>query len=511
MSQAKPLPAGPAAAPGLRFDQLETVHDDAPLSIPKVRSGPPVSLPEGWTQVGDGVVPTPIADGFEIDPVPFGAFEDIPGNKYPRKHTLYLNFVGANLMPISNDISAEDLSALAGPAPFPAFSGGEAAAVAIAQAVTSDLAPYGVRVVYLERPDPLVPYTMEMMGGDWTDTNLDTPAGGVAPSADCGALNQRHVVFTFTEGVGSTSRLANVASQEAGHAWGLDHTLNCGSVMSYCGGGNQSFSTSCDPLCEAECQGENTIGCGLQHEMFCGEGSNAQNEQAELLFLFGNDTPDLEPPTLVFESPENGAVFPALSSVNVRAVLDDNYGGIGWRNIVVKDGETFLDEIDYRKENLDEDGRVAINLTNLEVGHYEISVVAMDHADHTTEATVEFDVVDEPSETGASGDSSTGGDGSSGSSGGMSGTGGDTSTGAGPGEGSTGQAESQGGDSGTGTDTSAQDDGSGGGSGCSVGGSGGGSGRGGLPLLLLSLCGLWVRRGFYDRHPEGETDRPKVS
>ena len=485
MSTAKPLEERAAPEPGLRFEDLDSVMTDAPLTVPDQRIRADVSLPPGWTQIGDGVVPTPVAQGFEVDPVPQGAFEDIPGNKYPRKHTLYLNFVGANLMPVSNDISAEDLSALAGSAPFPAFTQGESTAVAIAQAVTNDLAAYGVRVVYLDRPDPMVPYTMEMMGGSWQDTSIDSPAGGVAPSADCGALNQRHVVFTFTEGAAGASRLANTASQEAGHAWGLDHTLNCGSVMSYCGGGDQSFSTNCDTLCEEQCQGANTIGCRLQHEMFCGEGSDAQNEQAELQFLFGDDTPDLEPPTIIIDSPANGDLFPPGASVDFRAVLDDDFGGVGWRNIVVKDGETFLDEIDYGKENLDEDGRIAINLTGLDLGHYEITVIAADHADHITEATVEFDVVDDPSETSA-GDGSSGGDDAGGSSGdGGGGTGGDGSTGVASNGGSAGE------DGGDTDDSSVPADGSGGDSGCSVGG----QGSWGASLLLLGVLGLRRRRG----------------
>lgn len=484
MSTAKPVEERTAIEPGLRFEELDSVMSDAPSAVPQARLGTDSALPPEWTQVGDGVVPTPVAQGFEVDPVPQGAFEDIPGNKYPRKHTLYLNFVGANLMPVSNDISSEDLSVLAGSAPYPAFTQGESAAVSIAQAVTNDLAAYGVRVVYLDRPNPMVPYTMEMMGGSWQDTSIDSPAGGVAPSADCGALNQRHVVFTFTEGAAGVSRLANTASQEAGHAWGLDHTLNCGSVMSYCGGGDQSFSENCDPLCEEQCQGANTIGCRLQHEMFCGEGSDAQNERAELQFLFGDDTPDLEPPTIIIDSPANGDLFAPGASVNFRAVLDDDFGGVGWRNIVVKDGETFLDEIDYGKENLDEDGRIAINLTALDVGHYEVTVIAADHADHITEATVEFDVVEDPSETSA-GDGS-GGDDAGGSSGdGGGGTGGDGSSGDGPSGGSAGEG---GGET---DDSSVPADGSGGDSGCSVGA----QGTSGASLLLLGVLGLRRRRG----------------
>ena len=120
MAVARPRVPRTAAQAGLRFDALDSVMREGPLAVPTARVGASTALPPEWTQVGDGVVPTPVADGWQVDPVPLGAFEDIPGNKYPRKHTLYLNFVGANLVPTSNDISAEDRSALAGDAPFPA-------------------------------------------------------------------------------------------------------------------------------------------------------------------------------------------------------------------------------------------------------------------------------------------------------------------------------------------------------------------------------------------------------
>lgn len=41
--------------------------------------------------------------------------------------------------------------------------------------------------------DKMVPYTMVMIGGQWQDTNIDMPAGGVAPGTDCEARGQRHL------------------------------------------------------------------------------------------------------------------------------------------------------------------------------------------------------------------------------------------------------------------------------------------------------------------------------
>jgi hypothetical protein len=376
--------------------ELDRIRVDPSLRTPPTRRDDGVSMPAGWVQMGSGAVPADVANGLrQVDPIPPAAFEDIPGNKYPRKHTLYLNFVGADLVSTlsGNDISAEDISVLALDTAYPAFNGGETLAVAVVQAVESDLAAYGVRVVYLDRPPKMLPYTMEMVGGDWTDTTLDTPAGGVAPTADCSALNQRHVVYTFADGVGSAALLANTASQEAGHAWGLDHTLNCNSVMSYCGGFSDSgFSSSCDALCEEQCQGANSIGCRLNHETFCGEGSDAQNEDLELTYLFGGNEPDLQPPTCEILMPADGEQFAVGSDAYLRVDLDDDYGGMGWQVIIAKDGETVYDEIDYFKENIDTDFNAAFNLTALEAGTYTITARCVDHGDNTNEHEITFTV-----------------------------------------------------------------------------------------------------------------------
>ncbi len=386
----------------LTFEDLDAFAREPSRAVPpptKRVPGDNARLPEGWVQRGNSVLPRALVeDGLTVEPVPLAAFEDTPGNKYPRKHTLYLNFVGATLSSEGViDNSAEGWSTLAKDGDYPVFSGGETLALAVVQAVENDLAAYGVRVVYLDRPPKMLPYTMEMVAGQWTDTALDTPAGGVASGVDCGALNQRRVVYTFAEGVNSASVLANTASQEAAHAWGLDHSVNCDSVMSYCGGfSDQYFSTECDPLCEEQCQGAGTIGCGYVHEMYCGEGSAQQNEDAELSFLFGTSDPDLEPPTCDILSPEDGAQLEPGADVEIRVALDDDYGGMGWQITVAKDGEVIFDDIDYAKEFIDGESNAAINLNMLPEGVYEITAVAMDHADHTTMDKVTVVVGDAP-------------------------------------------------------------------------------------------------------------------
>lgn len=380
------------------LDQVESSDSHLQLpSNPEVASDPSRtgSTPDGWVQRGNVVLPEPVANGdLQVDPSAIFQVENIPGNEYPRKHTLYLNFTGEDLLP-GSDNSAESKSQLAKEGAYPAYQGGNQKAVAIAQAVADDVAPYGIRVLYLpeDRPSKTVPYTMEMMGGQWQDTNIDSPAGGVAPGADCGALGQRHVVYTFASGGLGTNTAANTASQEAGHGWGLDHTFNCGSVMSYCGVANGNFSETCDSLCEQQCQGPNSAGCRLTHEMFCGEGMDQQNEAAELTWIFGGNEPDVEPPFVNIVSPEDGAVLDSGANVDLRAEVGDNYGGYGWKFIIERDGEVLLDEVDYDRE-VDDQFRAALNLAALEDGNWTITVEVEDQFDHVTSQTVSFQVGD---------------------------------------------------------------------------------------------------------------------
>ena len=389
-------------APGrVDFEDLDTIAVDAPA--------PPGPL-HGRVARPSELAVSDLADA----PASVHAVEDIPGNEYPRKVTLYMNFIGSEQLNVGSDNSAEDKSSLAKFGPYPAFTGGEQTAISAAQETQNDMSSWGIRVLYLpdERPPKTLPYTMAMIGGNWTDTNLEDAAAGVAPGTDCGALGQRHVVYTFATGGWGPTAIANVTAQEAGHAWGLDHSLNCGSVMSYCGSGNLAFSNSCDGLCEAACQGD--AGCRSFHEDFCGEGSDQQNEGAELSFLFGGPEPDLEAPYVEIQSPEDGAVVQAGDDVDLRAVVTDDYGGYGWRFRITQDGETIYDEPDYERK-VDDDYRAALNLVNLEPGVYVITVEALDHADHVTQDEVTIEVVpdgEEPEEP----EDPTGGDGSGGAS-----------------------------------------------------------------------------------------------
>lgn len=369
------------AAPGKFVAPPVEQPDLSKLGQAPVAAGPqePGKLPPGWVQIGEVVQREEVALGFkQVDPEPSAAWEDIEGNQYPRKHTLYLNFNGGVLYG-GADNSAENKSALARAGkPYPGYSKSESSALATIQAVKEDMASFGVRIVYEKRPSKTVPYTMVMIGGSWTDVNLEEPAGGVAPGTDCEARGQRHVVYAF-----DTS--SATIGQEAAHAWGLDHTLGSDRIMSYQSGSDKRFGDNCQDLCELQCQGPGSIGCRMIHEKYCGEGSEQQNDLAELNFIFGAPTPDTSPPAVAIAEPADGTKLEVGASITVVSDIHDDYGGVGWKLTVKHNGKTVFDEVDY-------DRRGSWFFSKLPEGIYEVTLEAEDHADHIVTDTITLTV-----------------------------------------------------------------------------------------------------------------------
>ncbi len=386
------------AAPQLPEPQKQpdlSVLRETPEVPRAAQTGPRNTLPDGWVQLGEVVQREEVALGIaEVSPDPDPAWEDLEGNQYPRKHTLYMNFNGEKLYN-NSDNSAENRSSLAGSGTYPVFTGAESTALAIIQAVQADMATLGVVVQYLKRPHKTVPYTMAMVSGSWEDTNIEKPAGGVAPGTDCEARGQRHVVYVF-------DKSASTVGQEAAHAWGLDHTVGGDRIMSYEGGSNKHFGDNCQPLCEAGCQGPGSIGCRAVHEKYCGVGSDAQNDLAELGYIFGTNEPDTEPPEVDIVEPAADVMVEVGATVSLVGSVHDNYGGLGWRLEIVKDGEVVSDEVDYDKA-------LQWNLSNLPKGVYEVKLEAEDHFGHIVADTVKLYVGVEASDSESGESGGTGG------------------------------------------------------------------------------------------------------
>ncbi|MBX7081442.1 MAG: hypothetical protein K1X88_19735 [Nannocystaceae bacterium] len=444
----------------IRFDELDRYQARVPAAPATATDTVAAQLPAGFAQRGDTIVPQEVLEGALMvpdlslvdgpraqgapadtcefpDAVPAGVYEGDarPGGEYPRRGTIYLNFVGATLTSGSEN-SAEDYSTIARTGhPYPPFAGGEAKAVAVAQAVSQDFAAWAIRVVYDPRPRKLLPYTMAMVGGSYTDTTSG-PAGGVAP-IDCEDFGQRNVCYSFTNNEDATTQ-ANVISQEVAHTYGLEHTYGPDRIMSYEGGGDKIFGSNCQQTFALQGQGN---GCQGVNKCHCGIG-DLQNDTSTIGIIYApfDAPPDTTAPEVTLTAPDDGAVYQVGDEIRVEFDVWDDYGGYGWK-LTIDDqatGERIVDQADY-------DRALVFDIVGLPAGTYTFTGEIEDQADHVTTHAITVIV-----EGDASSDTSGGGSGGSESSGGgtvgdggSDGSSGDASGGSGEGSGSAGATGSE--------------------------------------------------------------------
>lgn len=371
------------------------------------------TLPEGLAQVGGMVVPEAMLDGAAMvpdaaaaltdaadpqaggpdlseicafpDEVPPGIYDydHRPGGETPRFHTVYLNFLGG-VLNTGAENSAENLSNIAiSGHQFPVYGGGEDRAIAAAQAVAADFEDFAVRVVYLERPPKVLPYTMVMVGGHYSDTTAG-PSGGVAP-LDCEDFGQRNVCYAFQNNSPATQQ-ANVISQEIGHTLGLGHTSASDSVMAAgyatTQPGDLGFHDGCYATIQvagqsAACVGVNKCHCGIGDE---------QDDKATLFATFAPAGVDIIEPTIAILQPADGAMYEEDETVRVEFEPWDDVGGYGWKLLIENDdGEVLLDQVDYERAMI-------FDLTGLPPDVYTITGYIQDHADHIVTASVTITV-----------------------------------------------------------------------------------------------------------------------
>lgn len=159
--------------------------------------------------------------------------------------------------------------------------------------VRSTFAPFDVMVTDVD-PGTTTPHYENVVGGTPGQLRDDIPnAGGVAPLSCVEVPNG--MSFTFDVYGNDPLTLCWTASQEIGHAFGLDHEIEANDPMSYLGGNLPKRFQAVDAPC-GEGQPRACKGCPV--------GTNMQNSYAKILALFGPGVPT--PPMVVVKSPTSG-------------------------------------------------------------------------------------------------------------------------------------------------------------------------------------------------------------
>jgi hypothetical protein len=314
----------------------------------------------GWVQHGDEVRPGAEDGSFAQPPAPQAAW-----STPPHRSTIFLNFFGAEMSPGTN-AALDESPCLNGDMTWPGFNGTEQQALALISVFEAKMAPYGVRIAYEERPPSHLPYAMVMMGGSPSMLGLGGSVLGVSCSSDCGDFWWRDTTFAFTDNINPNNAevLGTTALHEAAHAFGLAHIDDETKIMNpFVGSADVDWEMMCTPYNDAT----GGINCQPTHDEFCGGG--AQNSRAELLAYFGENSPDIEPPTVVITSPADGMELEVGSSVTVEAEISDDHEGAGWRLVIPEVGQ---EAIAYSFEK-------SWPLGNLPAGVYTLRVEAIDH------------------------------------------------------------------------------------------------------------------------------------
>jgi hypothetical protein len=165
---------------------------------------------------------------------------------------------------------------------FPGFEGSFSQWAGIVDCVRDRFSPYGVAIMEQRPVEP--GYLMVMIGG--TAKHFEAAnaiSGEQAENAERTGLSPFNgevipgaVVLVFAQTLNNAPRaVCETAGEEIGHAYGLDHAMDCHDLMTYL------------PQCGTRRFDDKTVPCGEQHARDCTRGGSYQNSHARLLELLG--------------------------------------------------------------------------------------------------------------------------------------------------------------------------------------------------------------------------------
>jgi len=310
----------------------------------------------------------PDADAEPCAEVPAGAFLPLTASS----RILYVNDClpnGCTVTESTANSALTNTSSLAdGTRTMSPYMHGQAHFDQVLECVKETMAPFDIQVV-TEDPGASVPHYEVMTAG--TSAELSSSimdAGGIAPFISCNAQRNNMLVFVFANQTPSINYLCAAIAHEAGHAYGLSHSLDPRDPMTYMDLGSIKRWQNADQT------------CGTSTPEGCRCFSSTQNSFRYLKDTFGLAA-GLAEATVAIETPKNGMwVKPGFP---IRASFTSPL-------------ETLNAEMKIDNANrMPSDANIlAWNApTTLTAGSHQVSVSATDYGDRTSTATATVNIM----------------------------------------------------------------------------------------------------------------------
>lgn len=255
-------------------------------------------------------------------------------------------------------------------------------------------APYNVTITDVD-PGAAVPHFESVMAGYPGNVGMPNGVLGVSPyTLDCGLINNS-IAYTFADYavqvLGNDYReIAEIASQEVAHSFGLDHQLLASDPMTYLSyAGNRSFQDA-----NTNCGEDSPRPCGLDAGNPCTNlgvagSTTQQNSHVALLQRIG-PVGELTPPDIAITAPQNGA------TVDPGFVVQTDVAGVNGATIT----EVSLYIDDVLIQTVTTSPFVFNAPADLAAGQHVVLTRATDSNGSTSDATITVTVPGEPGDPG---------------------------------------------------------------------------------------------------------------
>jgi MYXO-CTERM domain-containing protein len=246
-----------------------------------------------------------------------------------------------------------------------AYAHGKAHWDDVVACVRATMAPFDIEVV-TEDPGTTSHYEV-MVGGTASQLRDGLDAGGIAPFLSCGAARDNVLVFVFASQTSSKPYLCAAIAHEAGHAYGLSHSLDALDPMTYKDlGGSKSWQNS-----DAQ--------CGTDSPQPCRCTGATQNTFRYLHDVWGLH-PSVADASATLYQPRDGAwVRPHFP---ITGKLESS--------LPMLDAEFSIDGTQLERFTA---APLAINAPELPAGTHTVSLAATDFGDRTVTASATVHVM----------------------------------------------------------------------------------------------------------------------